>query len=234
MFNVARTEFGASLSGLLIGGSIARGDAREDSDIDVFLTFQGNWRQRRRLTIDHKEIDLFINPAEVVLSSIKNARDEVLTENYAEGWIIYDPDGVVEDIQRVAQRVLTQPWHAPTHLETFVSSNRLKDTLRAVLESGDSDELVQRYLINRFVEAAVGAYYLFTRQIRPAAKRIPADLALRAEDAHVHLSTILGLSSTRAERSEAAERLCDAVFARCESARDCSFGPKLPVSRRAK
>ena len=182
MFNVARTEFGASLSGLLIGGSIARGDAREDSDIDVFLTFQGNWRQRRRLTIDHKEIDLFINPAEVVLSSIKNARDEVLTENYAEGWIIYDPDGVVEDIQRVAQRVLTQPWHAPTHLETFVSSNRLKDTLKAVLESGDSDELVQCYLINRFVEAAVGAYYLFTRQIRPAAKRIPADLALRAEE----------------------------------------------------
>jgi hypothetical protein len=169
-----------------------------------------------------------------VLSSIRSARDDVLVENYADGWIVYDPDDVVEEIQSVAKLVLAQPWRAPTHLEVFVSSNQLKDTLKAFLKSSGMGYVAQRYLLNRFIEAAISAYYLFARRIRPAPKLVPADLALRAEDVYHHLSTLLAASGATAEQLEAAELLCDAVFARCESARSCFFGPKLSAVRRTR
>ncbi len=44
-------EFGDDLAGLLLTGSVVRGEADERSDIDVYVLVDRPWRQRRTRTL---------------------------------------------------------------------------------------------------------------------------------------------------------------------------------------
>jgi hypothetical protein len=88
-----RTEFDDRFVGLVIGGSVGAGTASPSSDIDAFVLVDVPWRQRRRRTVAGVAVDLFLDPPEQVMRAIVRERAAVLIENYAAGWIAYDPMG---------------------------------------------------------------------------------------------------------------------------------------------
>ena len=57
-----REEFGDGLAGLLLTGSLARGEGDEHSDLDLYVLVDRPWRQRRTRWVDGVEVELFLNP----------------------------------------------------------------------------------------------------------------------------------------------------------------------------
>ena len=106
-FNVLeamRAELGDRMTSVLVGGSVSQNDARDDSDVDVFVTFDGSWRQRRRIEVGGLEVDLFINPTALVRADLSRARDPVLVYNCAGGWAIFDPAYIIDGFQKLARK----------------------------------------------------------------------------------------------------------------------------------
>jgi len=230
VFEMMHAEFGDRLTSVLVGGSASRNTARDDSDLDVFVTFSGDWRQRRRLDVRGREIDLFIHPTELLRLNIEKGRDPVLVYNYADGWPIFDPTEVLEGLQALARRIWSSPRPAPTELQIFVHGNKLRDGLASVRAAFGAEPAQEAYLMCDYVESAVAAFFCFTRRWRPPQKTLMAELQLA--DPHVadQIAIALDQAQSRESRDCAITSIYDAVIARCEAARHCSTGPKLHVS----
>lgn len=86
-----------NILGILIFGSYARGEQRENSDVDVFaLVKDGTWRD-----VEVRDGQVF----EMVYSSPNNARQFYETnpndavQQWTDGEVVYDPDGEMEKMR---------------------------------------------------------------------------------------------------------------------------------------
>ena len=102
-------EFKGDLVSIVLSGSLANGTGRDNSDIDLFVAFEGAWTQRRRFERHGVEVDLFVTPRSETEQLLTSSRNEVLQRCYSTGWIIYDPKGFSQRMRPIAVSALARP-----------------------------------------------------------------------------------------------------------------------------
>ena len=133
-----------SVRGVMLAGSLARGTARPDSDLDVLVVGSGDtegapWRRARPLPVD-----LLVRTAEAWKATFTPDRvdDESWGYTFLEGVILYDPDGVLARLVAEIPSLHTH-YRAPTHFKTHYAAlwHHLRPKMRAVLAKGDPVEI---------------------------------------------------------------------------------------------
>jgi predicted nucleotidyltransferase len=217
-------EFGPRLSGLLIAGSVAREEADAFSDVDLFVAFDGDWRQRRRRRVLGVDIDLFINCRDRLEKAIGNG-NEVLVNSFAEGWVLYDPDQFITELQVLAsnRRRARQDVNKG---EAFAHTQRLFDCLKVFRRLLERDHIDAALQLNYLITFGLTDYYFFSRRWRPSRKAILADLAVAAPEFHKIACDILDPALPIGEKAVVAEQFIDAILAFDPETRTRMEGPR--------
>jgi predicted nucleotidyltransferase len=202
-------EFGEELLGVLVTGSRVHGKPGPTSDLDVRVVIAEPKRQRRNLVLDGVEIELFINPPFQSRRYFADGRGHD-PHMYTFGRVVYDPQGVMEELQEEARRIW-ETGPAPIEpklvwMERYYPADLLRD-----LEDVGEDEATATLLIASVVERLMATHYRVNRRWSAKAKRCLADLE-GWDPAAAKLARRALASGPLAARREAAAGLADHVL----------------------
>lgn len=91
----------AEVTGLMVSGSIARGDAAEGSDLDLYLLLKNGCRREFHTESTHG-ILLEIKYADYDKAMEKLRHNNMEVYNYLDGRILYDPEGLMQKLSDAA------------------------------------------------------------------------------------------------------------------------------------
>jgi hypothetical protein len=164
--------------GIVVSGTIVRGNHGPSSDLDVVVIHEATWRQRVQRFFNGVPIEMFVNPEfqirRVILGEPANGRP-VMSHMIGTGEIIHDPAGVMFDLQALARQTLSAgPNFSPESLlaKRYAIATALEDA--ADIRAVDIDR-AQAMLTDTLIEAAKYVF-LANRRWLPRSKTLLADL----------------------------------------------------------
>ncbi|MEW5867054.1 MAG: hypothetical protein AB1774_09395 [Bacillota bacterium] len=207
-----REEFGADLLGMLLGGSVAYGIPCRRSDLDIYVIIRPSWRQRRTVVVGDVEVELFINPVHRIRKEFKDVDHDSTFAMFAQGRILYDPDGVMATLVKEAREVWEQPRPAlppdALPLLRYIPTDVLKDAQ----DLAETDEVAANYLIFMTLQATLDAYYKIQRRWPVKPKHLLRDLHGHAPDIEQAVRQILSGEGSAEERCVLLSRLVEQVL----------------------
>ena len=154
--------------GVALFGSRARGSARPDSDVDLYvLVEEGFWRDVG--TRDGTNVEFVYSSADESREYWR-ARPEAFVKMWDEAQILIDKDGTLEELRREA-RDLAERGKAPLD-QRAIGHRRFhaEDQLRAIRALRRSDAATASLVLHRLVEALSGFFFDLRREWTPAPK----------------------------------------------------------------
>jgi hypothetical protein len=98
-------------AGVIVSGTIIRGAPDPTSDLDVAAVHDAPWRQRVQRHFNAVPAEIFVNSpgrlARTFAEEVASARP-VMLHMIATGRIVFDPEGVMRQLQHTAARVLAE------------------------------------------------------------------------------------------------------------------------------
>jgi len=173
-----QAEFGADLLGVLATGSRVRGEGDASSDIDLHVVINQPRRQRRNMLVDGVEVEMFINPSFQIARYFADGRASgrgVDQHMWSTGRAVYDPQCVVAELQKEAQR----QWAAgPPPIDASGWQVRYLpfDTLRDIGDAMERDEAQAQVMIGALLGELIDTHYRLQCRWRVKGKRVLADL----------------------------------------------------------
>lgn len=207
------SELGDSMVGLLIGGSLGRGQADPTSDIDLFVPINDGWFQRRRPHIEGREIDIFIDGKRRLHDHMAPAGNAVIIRSYAGGTIIYDPERFVSDLKRRAQATLAGPRRPPSDGEEFKHVQQLRDGLRTFLRALDGPDDLAAYHLSRLVMNGLGTFCVFGHRWHNSEKQMFNDIAASDPYMGALISKLISLQMRPGEKRDIAREFVARLLA---------------------
>ncbi|WP_433437643.1 nucleotidyltransferase domain-containing protein [Nonomuraea sp. CA-141351] len=134
-----------NVRGVMLGGSLSRGTARRDSDLDVYAVTaeddgDARWRRQDRLL----PVDLLAYTAEVWRARFSPDRvgDESWGYAFLDGVVLSDPDGVVAQL-RIDAAEIHASYRVPAHIRAHYAGlwEHLRPKMLAVLHRDDPTEI---------------------------------------------------------------------------------------------
>ena len=204
-------EFGDDLAGLLLTGSLARGEGDVNSDLDLYVLVDRPWRQRRTRWIDGVEVELFLNPVARIGYAMTEDGDTHCAHMFVTGRAIYDRDGAVARLQETAADLLAAGPPEPAPYELLMARYRPADLLADARDVA-ADPAACAAMISLTLWVTLEAHYAIARRWWPKQKRLLADLeAWDAETAALARATLDQATGLDA-RLDALEQLVDRVL----------------------
>lgn len=96
-------------TGILVSGTIIRGNPHPASDLDIVVTHPHHWRQRVQRRFNTVPAEMFINPPFALERAMERDRTSgrpVMAHMLATGVILFDIDGEMVRLQRLARETL--------------------------------------------------------------------------------------------------------------------------------
>ncbi|MFC1997911.1 hypothetical protein ACFLXI_09985, partial [Chloroflexota bacterium] len=109
------------VSGIIVSGTIIRGNPDPASDLDIYVIHQEDFRQRIQKFFGHIPAEIFVNPphkVEAYFVEEGSKRRPITAHMLATGFVILDIDPVIQDLIQKAKRLMAQPPAAPKDLTT--------------------------------------------------------------------------------------------------------------------
>ncbi|QKG22811.1 nucleotidyltransferase domain-containing protein [Actinomadura verrucosospora] len=134
-----------AVSGVLLGGSLARGTARTDSDLDVLVVAEADagefrWRRRERAL----PVDFIVRSAPAWRTHFAPDRigDESWGYMFLDGVVLHDPGGIVARLRADAAEIHAG-YHVPAKIKDHYAWlwGHVRPKMIAVLERGDPVEI---------------------------------------------------------------------------------------------
>jgi len=107
------------VSGIIVSGTILRGDPDPASDLDIYVINQENFRQRVQKFFYSVPTEIFVNPAHMVqryFEEEQSNRRPITAHMLASGFVILQLDPVISELREKAEHLLGQPPEAPKNL----------------------------------------------------------------------------------------------------------------------
>ena len=208
-----QAEFGAALLGVLATGSRVRGEGDASSDIDLHVLLDQPRRQRRNIVVAGVEVEMFINPIFQIARYFDEDRASgrgVDQHMWSTGRAVYDPRGVVAELQAEAQR----QWDAgppPIDGSGWPVRYLPADTLRDIGDVIERDSEQAQVMIGALLAELMDLHYRLQCRWRIKGKRTLADL--QTWDAAAAELVRGACRGTAAERLTALESLLHHVLA---------------------
>jgi hypothetical protein len=205
--NRLQAEFKHQLVGIIVGGSVGRGSGKAFSDLDLFVLIDAGWYRRDFTVIDGVHVDMFLTPPRRANQMILERR-AIFVENFATGWIAYDPAGTTAVLRKQAiERFERGPLQLkPSTLSGLhIRLRNLADDLERA--ASDGDILTSSYLAAVLCTEAVEAYYQLRRQWDAPRKRRMQRMQITDPKFVSILERMVDTKLSLRERSNAARNL---------------------------
>jgi len=106
-----KVEFSNELVGILLCRSVTRELPLKQSDLDIYIIIRSSWRQHRAFVVAGVDVQVWINSADQIQKEFQNTDkpDTETLDHFANGHVLYDPEGVIAYLVRQAQYIWQQP-----------------------------------------------------------------------------------------------------------------------------
>jgi len=165
--------------GIVVSGSIVRGDAGPTSDLDVFVVHDAPWRLRAQRRFAGVPAELFVNPPARIRRYFANEHAEgrpSTAHMFATGELLGPPHPVVDQLVREAHDWLARPLgFTPAELaaQRYGAVDVLDDARDAIAD----DPTAAHLLLAAAVSGIVAYAFLSRGAFQPRRKRAVAALA---------------------------------------------------------
>jgi hypothetical protein len=142
--------------GLLVSGTILRGNPGPTSDLDLQVIHQQPWRQRVQRKFGGVPVEMFVNPPHMIehYFEVESQQGRPITAHMlATGYSLYDPDGIIARFRARAVDVLESGppvSEADLALKRYMATTWLDD---AEDVAGENPALCSAFLFNAVEDA---------------------------------------------------------------------------------
>lgn len=205
-------EFGSHLMGILWTGSRVYGRVYAHSDWDFFVIHDEGWRQRRLLTLDGSEVEVFINPPEQIRLELSWTDHPATIAMFARGVVVDDRDGLVQSLADQARLTWNQgpPLVEPGSMEFWRYA--VCDLLKDVADRMADDPNTVSWLASQVVQTAMTGHYKWHRHWLPKPKYLLDDLSAWDPSLATMVRQVFQPGVTRDLQYEALQSLVRAVL----------------------
>jgi hypothetical protein len=165
--------------GIVVSGSIVRGEAGPTSDLDVCIVHDEPWRVREQRWFAGVPAELFVNPAAQIRQVFASEHAEghpSMAHMFATGEVLGPPHPVVEDLVREASAWLARPLvftQAQLAAQRYGAVDRIDDARDVIA----GDVAAAHVLLGTAVSAIINYAFLARGRFQPRRKRAVAALA---------------------------------------------------------
>jgi len=203
------------VAGIAACGSIIRGTPDRWSDLDIYVVNRAPFRQRIQRWFDDVPAEIFVNPEfqihRYMADEQRDARP-MTAHMLATGFIVYDPDGMVERLRRTACRLLEDgpPEPGDQASPRYMIATLYEDAVDVL----EIDPHTARLYLNRALQQCLEYSFSGRGRFVPRAKELLARLS--EEDPHLHDLTIraIGAPDAKTQASVIGEIMDSVIGAR--------------------
>jgi hypothetical protein len=165
--------------GIVVSGSIVRGEAGPTSDLDVLVVHDPPWRLRAQRRFAGVPVELFVNPPARIRSTFASEHAEghpSMAHMFATGERLGPPHPAVDELIREARDWLARPL-ALTPAQLAQQRYGVVDALDNARDVVDAEPAVAHLFLASAVSGIVTHAFLGRGQFQPHRKRAVAALA---------------------------------------------------------
>lgn len=207
----AHEELGQGLVGALVGGSVASRTTTIESDIDIWLVIRQPWRQRMRIFVYSREVDIFVEPYPRMIEEFQNGLRDFCVTMFASGKILYDSDGSMQQLVDTARDLWSGPKPPPSEAKLSTLKYHAVTLFRDAKVALTDPEQAS-LLLTAAVSIMLEYHYAFSRRWTVSQKKILKDLEAHSPIAAVKARHALRSDVTMADRIIAGRELMLAVM----------------------
>ena len=195
--------------GIIVSGTIIRGNPDPSSDLDIYVINAQPFRQRLQKFFHGVPAEIFVNPPKSVERYFEEEqadRRPLTAHMLATGFVVLDLDPVIGDLQSKAKRLLSQPPAAPQYLtyQRYSSALLFEDAEDMVERDPEAAEMI----VYRAVAEMLNFCFIKAGSFIPRQKSILEELA-RLDTIVAELARSFYRASTLGEKMELAGRIAD-------------------------
>jgi predicted nucleotidyltransferase len=133
--------------GIIVSGTIIRGNPDPSSDLDIYVIHDRPIRQRLQKFFNDIPAEIFVNPPKSVeryFEEEQAARRPLTAHMLSTGFVILDLDPVIGELQNKAEKLLLQPPEAPKDLtyQRYLSALLYEDAEDVVERDPETAEMI--------------------------------------------------------------------------------------------
>lgn len=166
-----------NLSGVIVSGTIIRGNPDVSSDFDIFVIHDNNFRQRIQKFFNTVPFEIFINPPQSIIKNLNEeykSRKQCTAHMLATGTVLINRSAIVNDLITTAVTFLNkQPEFEIKQAE--VLRYKAAVLLEDAIDVKDRDAGMANVFIANTVEAILEWYYYKEKLFIPRKKDLIAN-----------------------------------------------------------
>jgi predicted nucleotidyltransferase len=145
------------INGVVVAGSIVRGEAGPTSDLDVFVVHAEPWRLRAQKRFAGVPTEIFVNPPDRIRGYFKNEHERgrpSTAHMFSTGIVLPGADEIVAELVREARESLARPI-VVTLTELAAKRYAAVDMLDNARDTSDADPAMTRLLLDDVVQQII-------------------------------------------------------------------------------
>ena len=201
----------ASVRGIVLFGSHARGNARPDSDADLLILGERDQFEMGFAERDGQKFELLYISEAVAIRYFLDHRDEA-ADFWQVAQILYDPDGAAARAQDQAAQILAEGKPRMDEARRAWSRWASEDRLDAAAGMVEDDPATARLVLHERVIALTGAFFDVRGEWTPPTKRRTGRIANLDPGLHALLTAIYADGASFADQLALARRMVPLIY----------------------
>lgn len=195
--------------GIIVSGTIIRGNPDPSSDLDIYVIHNQPYRQRLQKFFQGIPAEIFVNPPEMVekyFEEEQSARRPLTAHMLSTGFVILNLDPVIGELRRKAEKLLSYPPEAPKDLtyQRYLAALLYEDAADCMGRDPETAQMI----VYRAVAEMLNFCFIKEGRFIPRQKSLLEELT-RMDAKIGDLARSFYQTSTLDEKMELAERLAD-------------------------